>query len=124
MKKSGLADSPFFRPSPAEIKTPALAPAPLPELRHTVTPSPQDTGVTSHSHTLTPVHRHTHKTNPERPKKKHGFVIFADQIEALKRLKLEVWRSTGEEPEIATFVREALDAFLAKKQQEQRETSV
>lgn len=70
--------------------------------------------MTSHHHTTTPENRHTVTPKADRGKKKHGFVIYQDQLRALKGMKMRQWQKTGIEPEIGEFVREAIDDFLEK----------
>lgn len=93
IKKSGLADSPFFTNSPA-IKTEAI----------------------SEVNTRTPVR------TPERPNARsgerkiirHSFNIYQDQLEALKRM---VARKTlqSEATTLSDLVRAALETFLNKQ---------
>ena len=121
MKKSGLADSPLFkRPtetSPVDVeKITNMNEGSLnanserhtstPVNFHTVTPSHQDTSVKSPHHTLSPIRK--------RAKKKHGFLIYRDQLRALKEIQLAVWRRDEIEPDIGQLVREALDEFVEK----------
>lgn len=84
--------------------------------RNTVTPEYQNTSVTSHQDTGIPEHRHTEAS--ERERKKHGFVVYRDQVASLEKLVLALWQRTGEKPEVGEIVREGLEYIIEKKKQE------
>ena len=118
-KKSGLADSPFFPPS---TKQGAVS-----------TPLPQDSVAENKpqkaASTVPPVRpeeevrgerqvrdvRGVRGVRPVRPKKRvrkhHPFDIYVDQLEALRKMKMEAMMQ-GIEKSMASMVREALDRFI------------
>lgn len=119
MKRTGLADSPFFATlQPGETVNPspnnqAQSQTPGP---HTVTPANQNTGEPVSRHTGLPSHRHTSVI--AREKKKHGFVVFKDQVTSLEQIVIALWQRAGEKPEVGEIVREGLDYIIGKKKRE------
>jgi hypothetical protein len=114
--------SAFFRREPLPSSLVPLSSEPKEQKASSVSSSHRHTSVTSHRNTVTPSHQsditpsHRHTITPDRAKKKHGFVVYRDQVESLEKLVLEVWQTTGAKPEVGDFVRQALDTFLATKE--------
>jgi hypothetical protein len=121
MKKSGLADSPLFK-RPVEnslgevgkIATNSEGNPNANSERHTITPVNFHPVTPSHQDTSVKSPQHTPSSIRKRAKKKHGFLIYRDQLRALKEIQLAVWRRDEIEPDIGQLVREALDEFVEK----------
>lgn len=116
MKRTGLADSPFFTSlQPGETVIPSPG-GQQESHQHTVTPVNHNTGAMVSRYPGLPSHRHTGTT--DRPKKKHGFVVFRDQVASLEQIMIALWQRTGEKPEVSEIVREGLDYIIGKKKRE------
>jgi hypothetical protein len=103
-KRSGLADSPFFK-SPDNSDPPVAPPAgqsagPVPGV-------PPVRGVLD-------VRDEPPVPPVKRTLKRHPFDIYADQLESLKELKTQAMRR-GEEASMSRMVREALDRYIGRK---------
>jgi hypothetical protein len=108
-KRSGLADSPFFK-SPVNSDTPIAQPAGqspipvpgVPSVRGVLDVRDEPPGLP-----VPPVRP------AKRIRRRHPFDIYEDQLERLKELKTRAMRR-GEEASMSQMVREALDAYLDK----------
>ncbi len=108
MKKSGLADSPFFRdiPPPAPQETQATAP---------VRPDDRTDERANGGDGRTPVRVFERGRPQKRLIKRHAFEIYEDQLETLKKRKAEAMLS-GQEKSMSEMVRNAIDRFLEKEE--------
>jgi hypothetical protein len=112
-KKSGLADSPFFKQSPPRLeeksnveKTPVGETAKSPNGEKTISPNSEIAE-----------RRNGEKVN-ERGKIRQGIDVYKDQMMTLSGMQLDAYRRTGKKPKIGAMVRAALDEYIARKKQE------
>jgi hypothetical protein len=107
MKKTGLADSPFFR-----------SPTPLPETESQDTGEIQATTRSSErpneSQVRTSVRVFDRSTPPRRSIKRHSFEIYEDQLATLKRLKGEAMLK-DQDFSMSAMVRDALDKYFQEQ---------
>ena len=111
-KKSGLADSPFFR-----------QPAPQLEGGVVVFSTSGKTAKTPNGEkTKSPLRENAERRNGEngvdRMKVRQGIDVYRDQIVTLNEMQFEVYKRTGKKPRMGEMVRNALDEFIARKRQE------
>ena len=53
----------------------------------------------------------------ERPKVRHSFDVFKDQITALSEIQARLFSSTGKKPKLGELVQQALDAYITEQQE-------
>jgi hypothetical protein len=51
------------------------------------------------------------RTN-ERPRVRHSFDVFNDQLQALSEIQAQRYNQTGRKPKMGELVQEALDAYI------------
>jgi len=112
MKKSGLADSPFFsKPAPLSPVSEQVVIHEIP-----VVPS-QDvfkrTDAQTHEHTN--AQKQADAKVIERPLTRESFDIYEDQLEAFEQLRLRLKRERGRHIGKGELMRELLDSILLKK---------
>lgn len=117
MKKSGLADSPFFshaNTSPVEVLNNAGE-----NSERTVERNPEQTNertvFRSETRTTERAHDRTETLPFKRRTKRYSFEFYEDQLFQLKRLKYESELS-GKNASLSEFVRHALDLYLQDEQ--------
>jgi hypothetical protein len=112
MKKSGLADSPFFQSPPRPVETQRTAEQPV----YQAPPQPNDRTSERPVRVDDPV-RPVRDVLPERPIRReirrHSFEFYRDQIERLQEIKIAYMRS-GEMKSMSAIVREAVDDYLKR----------
>lgn len=137
MKKSGLADSPLFRPSPAALFSAGLEPSvksqstlptpvfPPPDTQlhertdaqmHERTTTQPHEGTTAQPHKRADAQPHNHlQPSSERKTTRESFDIFEDQAEAIERLRLQWKREQGRHFTKGEVMRTLLEEILALK---------
>jgi hypothetical protein len=144
-KKSGLADSPFFRPPsspppPSQIETQTAPtqepPASIPvftdaqahegtdtqphgrttEQTHEYTNTQTHVRADEHLHERTDAHLHK-RTNaqPERRKSRESYDVYEDQVQAIEELALKWRKARGKHITKGQVMRELLDEILPAK---------
>jgi len=136
MKKSGLADSPFFsKPAPLSPVSEQVVIHEIPVVpsqdvfkrtdaqTHERTNEHSHKGTNEHLHERTDAQTHEH-TNAqkqadakviERPLTRESFDIYEDQLEAFEQLRLRLKRERGRHIGKGELMRELLDSILLKK---------
>ena len=138
MKKSGLADSPFFKPltykteatplsDTADSKSPSdnelLSPTPNVPGQETASSekfTPNQTGnETEQAQKRTDVRTYERtdvrtQKKPIRRKIRHAFDIYEDQLQALQILQFEAVQKGKKKPKLGKMVQEAIDQYLKK----------
>ena len=116
MKKSGLADSPFFAFSPAASPQPATVPA----VEHVIVPEQANARTGERVNARTPEHanrRADEQANARTGKrliKRQSYNVYEDQHWQLQQL--EAGRALSGNPiPISVMVRQALDDYLNKQ---------
>ena len=111
MKKSGLADSPFFSasPPPTPVQPPAVTQEPQQIERNSERKS-ERTDIRSDKRT----ENRTVSLPTRRSTRRYSFEFYEDQIVTLKRLKYEA-EMAGERLSLSDIVREALEQYLSKQ---------
>lgn len=108
MRKSGLADSPFFTPSTA----------PLQAENQLVSKSERNSERTVKRTVYRAEGRAENRSEglpTKRRTKRYSFEFYQDQLEQLKRLKAR-YAQVGEQTSLSELVRHALDRYLREQQ--------
>lgn len=103
-KKSGLADSPFFTPLADNI----------PPVKSLSQPNDRTVAATERANDRTS--NSTERPNgrtvyPERKTTRHSFEFYADQIQAIRRLRAQK-ELAGEPVSLSAMIRDAVDRYL------------
>lgn len=118
----------FFNPPKLEgqpvVQDISLTPPPVREEKPPIVQSREqvNTRTAEHANARTPEHMNTrtgeqtNRRTPERVIARQSYNVYEDQHEALKRLEAQSTLSGGKPLHISEMVRQALDAYLAKKQ--------
>jgi hypothetical protein len=111
MKKSGLADSPFFQ-SPSQRIEVQREPQPIFQAseRSNVRTSERPVRVDD---PVRPVRSERPERSIKREIKRHSFEFYRDQIDRLQEVKIAYMRS-GEMRSMSAIVREAIDDYLER----------
>ena len=145
MKKSGLADSPFFAPLVKTVATPpSLTDPDVPAKENNTNNQPQSATPTKTEDVLSDTQNENNqdqkRTNvlsdvrtderpndgtnertaakPKRQKIRHAFDIYQDQLFALQMKQLEAVQRGKRKPKLGKMVQDAIDLYL--KQSEKR----
>jgi hypothetical protein len=104
MRKSGLADSPFFTPlsSPMQAENSGLQKSERPSER-------------TEKRTVYRAENRSESLPTKRRTKRYSFEFYQDQLDTLKRLKARCAQS-GEQITLSEIVRHALDRYLRDQQ--------
>ena len=95
--RNELEASAFFSPPPAPA------------------PAKEQTAEAINDTTKHRLNERTVERTVERPKVRHTFDIFADQVTSLKRIQLERAEMSDKRYRMGDLVQEALDSFIAKQ---------
>ena len=129
MKRSGLADSPFFAPTPSGevFRSPPAPPSPVDHIRHLYekpvehlnerTDEQMNKRTPEHLNERTAEQPHTveRPQKPERPIHRQSFDLYDDQAQAIDALCLKWRKERGHHITKGEAIRELLDAILPSK---------
>jgi hypothetical protein len=82
--------------------------------------SPEHTAIAAKSEPVINNERTTGRTNDrtnERPKVRHSFDIYRDQLLSLAQIQAERFRESGRKPKVGELVQEAIDQYVAATKQ-------
>lgn len=119
MKKSGLADSPFFAPPPPKEEIQAPLPVAQPLFKRSDNQTHERTNEQLHERTNEQPHNRsdaqTHeRTNapPSRPISRYSYDIYDDQADAIEALRLQWHKKRGRHITKGQVMRELLEQVL------------